>query len=48
MVLMKDIMWSFANAVSQVCVEDDGVSYFTIQRGSSAHYNSRASALGKS
>lgn len=26
MVLMKDIMWSFANAVSQVCVEDDGVS----------------------
>lgn len=26
MVLMKDIMWAFANAVSQVCVEDDGVS----------------------
>lgn len=27
MVLMKDIMWAFANAVSQVCVEDDGVSH---------------------
>jgi len=27
MVMMKDIMWAFANAVSQVCVEDDGVSY---------------------
>lgn len=26
MVLMKDITWAFANAVSQVCVEDDGVS----------------------
>lgn len=26
MVLMKDIVWAFANAVSQVCVEDDGVS----------------------
>jgi len=27
MVMMKDIMWAFANAVSQVCVEDDGVSF---------------------
>lgn len=24
--LTKDIIWAYANAVSQVCVEDDGVS----------------------
>lgn len=24
--LMKDIIWAYANAISQVCVEDDGVS----------------------
>ena len=25
--LMKDIIWAYANAVSQVCVEDDSVSH---------------------
>lgn len=25
--MTKDIIWAFANAVSQVCVEDDSVSY---------------------
>jgi hypothetical protein len=24
--LVKDIVWAYANAVSQVCVEDDSVS----------------------
>lgn len=24
--LTKDVVWTFANAVSQVCVEDDSVS----------------------
>jgi hypothetical protein len=24
--MTKDIIWAYANAVSQVCVEDDGVS----------------------
>lgn len=30
MVLTKDIVWAYANAVSQVCVEDDSVSGSTI------------------
>jgi hypothetical protein len=26
LVLTKDLVWAYANAVSQVCVEDDSVS----------------------
>lgn len=26
--MTKDIIWAYANAVSQVCVEDDSVSSF--------------------
>jgi hypothetical protein len=46
MVMMKDIMWAFANAVSQVCVEDDGVSYRACVNTSLI--NSRASEFEKS
>jgi hypothetical protein len=32
--LTKDIIWAYANAVSQVCVEDDSVSSSSMNRPS--------------